>query len=265
MTKKADIWMPLYIGDYLSDTAHLSAEESGAYLHLLMHSWKTGALPSNLEILRRIAKVETDAWSNAWSTLQAFFKQCPDGSWMQDRLEKERLSWQTKKEKSSEKAAKAAKARWPDATSNATSIPSSTPQAMLETCPLPLPLPKKIYTPSSADIDSIYLAYPRRDAPGAAKKAIAKSLKLIHARGEDNPTMFLLGKVNSFADKVRREGTEQNFIKMPQGWFNDARYDSEDLQPRLELQNGRESDASRMIRLQQEALQQVERERNAIN
>lgn len=142
--------MPLYIGDYLSDTMHLSAEESGAYLHLLMHSWKTGTLPSNSETLRRIAKVDYDRWDYAWSILQAFFKQSSDGAWIQERLEKERVSWQNKKEARSEKAQKGAKARWENATSNAPSIPSSTPQAMLETCPLPssLPLPVKDKKPS---------------------------------------------------------------------------------------------------------------------
>lgn len=32
-------WMPLYIGDFIADTAHLSAEETGAYILLIMHYW----------------------------------------------------------------------------------------------------------------------------------------------------------------------------------------------------------------------------------
>ena len=40
-------WMPLYVADYLADTAHLGATESGAYLHLIMHQWQCGFLPSD--------------------------------------------------------------------------------------------------------------------------------------------------------------------------------------------------------------------------
>ena len=131
---KPDIWMPLYIGDYLSATTHLSAEESGAYLHLLMHQWKNGSLPADSESLRRIARVDKDAWSIAWAVLGLFFDHA-QGFPVQLRLERIRVEWQDKKTKSEAKATAAANARWAKQVIDAPSIASSTPQAMPQPCP----------------------------------------------------------------------------------------------------------------------------------
>jgi uncharacterized protein YdaU (DUF1376 family) len=37
---KIDIWMPIFVGDYLRDTQNLTAEEHGVYFLLLMHYWQ---------------------------------------------------------------------------------------------------------------------------------------------------------------------------------------------------------------------------------
>lgn len=134
-SKKTDIWMPLYIGDYLSATTHLSAEESGAYLHLLMHQWKNGSLPPESDSLRRIARVDRDAWSNAWSILQAFFEHS-SGIPVQKRLEEIREEWDARKTTAVAKAEAAAAARW-------NKHASSIAQAMPQPCPSPSPSPIK--------------------------------------------------------------------------------------------------------------------------
>lgn len=78
-------WMPLYIGDYLGDTAHLSAAQSGAYLHLIMHYWAEGGLPDNDRALARIAKVSPRTWWRYRPILQKFFTK----KWKHKRIESE--------------------------------------------------------------------------------------------------------------------------------------------------------------------------------
>lgn len=78
-------WMPLYVADYLADTAHLGATESGAYLHLIFHYWKTGGLPDDHKQLATIAKVSSHSWKKLCPTIQKFFH---DG-WKHKRIDDE--------------------------------------------------------------------------------------------------------------------------------------------------------------------------------
>ncbi len=76
-------WMPLYVADYLADTVHLSAAESGAYLHLIMNYWRHGKLPADDVSLARVARMSSKEWARAKETLQAFFH---DG-WKHKRID----------------------------------------------------------------------------------------------------------------------------------------------------------------------------------
>lgn len=143
---KADIWMPLYIGDYLADTMELSTEQHGAYLLLLMAYWKNGgALSSDPRRLAAIARMPLDAWSNAQAMLESFFDTQTDPSlWIHERAEEEINKAGVNSEKQRLRAEKAAAARWgKNAPSNA--------QGMLEDmhkeCPSPSPI-KSLKEPS---------------------------------------------------------------------------------------------------------------------
>lgn len=83
-------WMPLYIGDYLKDTAHLSLEEHGAYLKLLMHYWTRGSLPIQSNKRATIVGALLSEWENISVTLEEFFEISEDGRWINNRLEDER-------------------------------------------------------------------------------------------------------------------------------------------------------------------------------
>lgn len=139
--------MPLYIGDYLAGTSRLTTEMHGAYLLLIMDYWMNGPLPDNDQALASITRMTPDAWSNARALLVQFFS-IENGCWKHKRIEEELDSAYAKKRAAKQKAEKAAAARWGNAPSkgsecleDATSIASSTSQAMLNECPSPSPSP----------------------------------------------------------------------------------------------------------------------------
>lgn len=90
MSKRA--WMPLYVGDYLGDTGHLTTSQHGAYLLLMMHYWRKGALPDDDEQLSAITKLPPNVWKSYRSTIQAFFY---DG-WNHKRIDAELAEMEVK-------------------------------------------------------------------------------------------------------------------------------------------------------------------------
>jgi uncharacterized protein YdaU (DUF1376 family) len=68
-------WMPLFWGDFLANTMHLSAQEAGAYLFLIAHAWEhDGKIPAEPARLCRIAHVRQEWWSRVWKALEHFFE-----------------------------------------------------------------------------------------------------------------------------------------------------------------------------------------------
>lgn len=67
--------MQLYVGDYLRDTRHLTAEQHGAYLLLLMAAWNAGGrLPNDPRKLARLAASTPSRWSKISADVLEFFE-----------------------------------------------------------------------------------------------------------------------------------------------------------------------------------------------
>lgn len=72
---KPDAWMPLYLGELLADTAHLTTEQFGAYMLLLIGAWRRkGYLPHQSEQLRALTRLSDVAWDRAWPILHDLFE-----------------------------------------------------------------------------------------------------------------------------------------------------------------------------------------------
>lgn len=97
MTSNA--WMPMYWGDYMRDTAHLTPFGHCAYLHLIGHYWVTGApLPDHDEKLRRIARLDRGQWKKTREDVAAFFE-IDGGLWRHTRIEAELVKSDDRKSK----------------------------------------------------------------------------------------------------------------------------------------------------------------------
>lgn len=83
--------IPLFGDAYLADTRHLSLEEHGAYLQLMMIAWRIDgcSLPDDDSRLARMLGVTPKKWAKLKPTVMAFWA-LENGAWTQKRLTKER-------------------------------------------------------------------------------------------------------------------------------------------------------------------------------
>lgn len=87
MSKRA--WMPLYVGDYLGDTGHLTTTQHGAYFLLMMHYWRKGGLPNDDKQLSKITKLPLKVWAEWREVLQDFFHEIDGDPWRHKRIDAE--------------------------------------------------------------------------------------------------------------------------------------------------------------------------------
>src|ERR1700685_2098407 len=101
-------WMPLFVGDYLGDTSHLTQGQHGAYFLLIMHYWQRGPLPLDLMQCYFIARaMDEPSKCDVDAVLREFFH-VVDKCYHQPRLDKEL----EKAEMSYKRRAGAAGRRW---------------------------------------------------------------------------------------------------------------------------------------------------------
>lgn len=136
---KTDIFMRLFIGDYLKSTQRLTTEQHGAYLLLTLDYWVNGPPPNDDEVLQQITGLDRARWRKHAPVLKRFFR-VEHGYLRSDRLDVELVEARALRTAAQERARAAALARWNKLHDNqdAPSIPpsnaSSEHDAMLGDC-----------------------------------------------------------------------------------------------------------------------------------
>lgn len=147
--------LPLWTDAYIADTQHLTNEEHGVYLRLLMFAWRTPdcSLPDDDRRLALMVGVTPKKWASLKAAVMVFWS-LENGRWMQKRLTAEReFVERSRKQKSAagiaSSEAKALKKR--DATSTAVAEPLVTATSTERQQPIPIPIYNNILSETGSD------------------------------------------------------------------------------------------------------------------
>lgn len=107
-------YYPRYMGDYQSDTMHLSMTEDGAYTRLLDHYYSKGKpLPGDIKQLCRIARALDKIEQEAVATVASeFFPLASDGLRHNVRADREIAGWNQRISQANSAGHKGAESRW---------------------------------------------------------------------------------------------------------------------------------------------------------
>lgn len=81
----AQPYIQFYPADYLADTVHLTTEEHGAYLLIMLNYYQTGK-PVKISRLAGISRLTNERWTSVERALSEFFHE-EDGCWVHFRIE----------------------------------------------------------------------------------------------------------------------------------------------------------------------------------
>lgn len=105
-------WFPFHLDAYTGDTMHLTTEEHGAYLLLMIAYYRTGKpLPGYDRALAAICKLPLERWQVIKVGLAPFFREA-DGFWHHDRIDAELREASEKHAARIAQRSAAAEARW---------------------------------------------------------------------------------------------------------------------------------------------------------
>jgi uncharacterized protein YdaU (DUF1376 family) len=220
--------LPLFVDAYLADTLHLTNQEHGAYLRLLMLAWRSPdcGIPDDDAWICRSLGIHGNAWAKMRESVMAFWV-AKNGRLYQKRLKMEREFVQEK----SKKNRGAARKRWDDfsakslegnKTGNANAVQTQCKRNAPTLTPTPTPIgdtnvspphtPKTDQLEISVMFEEFWAQYPNKKGRGQARKAYER------ARERETHENIIAGLDRYvIADPWRGE---LRYCKHPATWLN---------------------------------------------
>ncbi|MDE3791711.1 DUF1376 domain-containing protein [Sinorhizobium meliloti] len=203
-------FMQLYVSDFIGDTLHLSTEQIGAYMLLLMAMWNAGGrLPNDDAKLARVVRMSVKKWKAIEDDLLGFFD-VTEGEIYHNRLTKELQKSERKSQLradagakgGSSKALKDKEARLANASDLPQHSPDTRDNSSLRS--------ESISIGDEFDLD-FWPVYPRKVGKGQAIKAYRAARKRASAE-----------EITSGAKRYAsdRSGQDPSFTKHPATWLN---------------------------------------------
>ena len=182
---EAPIW-PVATDAFIADTTHLDAEQTGAYMMLLMSLWRSpdAKLPLDDKKLCRMARVSQRRWPAVWGVIADFFT-IKDGFIAQNRVTSDRVDVRERVRANRENGAKGGKAKALKTNklglADANISPSSEPS---ENLPIHIHIHKPVDSPPISppieiEFAEFWKAYPRHIAKPRALKAFKAARKRV--------------------------------------------------------------------------------------
>lgn len=208
---KTDIWMPIYIGDYLKDTRHLTTEEHGAYILILMELWNKGGSLKK-QFLPRIAPVDGDFFRDLWPAISEFFDENGEGIIEQKRLSQELESSVKRRMAAAENGRKGGR---PKTQQEPIGLPIDNPDHNPGAKPgeTSSPSPSKASKEKHIkfDFDYVWKRYPNKDGKKDALRHFNATVKT------EKDYMDISRALDNYLES---EKVKSGFIKNGSTWFN---------------------------------------------
>lgn len=145
--------LPLWTDAYLGDTTHLSTFEHGAYMLLLIVSWRSPGccLPDDDAMLSRYTRMTRDKWRKVRPIMEPFFR-IGGGFWTQARLQDELQHLQSRRKQQSEAGHASAVAKSLKRKNRGSTPVRSTLQRNVNdgSTPIPIPISSKKELPNGS-------------------------------------------------------------------------------------------------------------------
>lgn len=203
-------FMQLYVSDYLGDTRHLSCEQHGAYLLLLMTMWNAaGSLPDDDAKLARIVCLSVKKWRSIRDDIMRFFS-IEGGQITHGRLAKELQKSESKSHSRASAGAEGGRVKALKDKEARLANASVLPQHLPDTITIQRDAVASLKRERDSQFAEWWEIYPRKVSKPDARKQFDKALKDV-----DFPT--LLAGVNRYA--AERTGEDPKYTMHPDKWL----------------------------------------------